>query len=119
MMNCLNCQEKLFGRKDKKFCNTHCRSDFHNQTKRLNQTSKKINKVLFKNHQIISSLLVESPKLKVCKKELYQRQFNFNFFTHQYMTKEGNIYRFCYDHGYLELDNEMCLLVKEITKKTT
>jgi len=29
--------------------------------------------------------------------------FNFNYFTNEYKTKSGNLYRFCYEHGYIRL----------------
>jgi len=37
--------------------------------------------------------------------------FNFNYFTNIYETKTGNRYHFCYDQGYLELDDGMYALV--------
>jgi hypothetical protein len=37
--------------------------------------------------------------------------FNFRFFTNVYKTKQGNVYYFCYDHGYLPIDNDYFALV--------
>jgi len=38
--------------------------------------------------------------------------FDFNHFTSIYTTQTGNIYYFCYDQGYLPLENDFYALVK-------
>ena len=37
--------------------------------------------------------------------------FRFGYFTNEYATRSGNIYRFCYEQGYLELDKDYFALV--------
>jgi hypothetical protein len=39
--------------------------------------------------------------------------FQFKYLTHTYTTKTGKRYIYCYDHGYLPLDNEWCVIVKK------
>jgi hypothetical protein len=40
-----------------------------------------------------------------------EKGFDFTYFTSQYKTKEGAVYNFCYEHGYLALENNWYLLV--------
>jgi hypothetical protein len=44
---CLDCQEPLIGRSDKKFCNDACRSNFNNKLKTQDQNYvRRINAIL-------------------------------------------------------------------------
>lgn len=51
-------------------------------------------------------------KVKTHQEKLLNEGFDFNFFTNVYMTKDRREYRFCYEHGYLILENGFVLLVK-------
>ncbi|GAB3196000.1 hypothetical protein ABID22_001685 [Pontibacter aydingkolensis] len=42
---------------------------------------------------------------------LQQAGFDFRHFTHLYRTSKGNTYHFCYDYGYLLLEDEKVLIV--------
>lgn len=109
---CLECDEKLAGRVDKKFCGDYCRNAYHNK---LNQDRRKImrnvNNRLRKNYRILEEC---NPKEKttISKKRLINQGFNFNYFTSIYTTKSGKVYYFVYDQGYLPLDNGIYALVK-------
>lgn len=48
---------------------------------------------------------------QVKKEQLLDLGFKFQYFTNEYITKSGNVYRFCYDQGYLELSNHKYALV--------
>lgn len=109
---CLECDEKLIGRSDKKFCSDYCRNAYNNN---INKDSKNlirnINNRLRKNWRILETANTNG-KTKTTRKKLTQEGFDFNYFTSIYTTKEGSIYYFVYDQGYLELENEYFLLVK-------
>ncbi|KJD33822.1 hypothetical protein PK35_03470 [Tamlana nanhaiensis] len=109
---CLECNEKLIGRSDKKFCSDYCRNAYNNN---INKDSKNlirnINNRLRKNWRILETINTTG-KIKTSKKKLTQEGFDFNYFTSIYTTKEGSNYYFVYDQGYLELENEYFLLVK-------
>ena len=113
--NCLNCGEQLKGRSDKKFCYDQCRSTFNN---RLNSDSspfiKNINSILKKNRKILHEILsnVSDGKIKVNEKKLHDKGLNFTYHTSIYQTKNGNTYHFCYEYGYLHLDNNFYMVVK-------
>ncbi|MGB1517902.1 MAG: hypothetical protein ACPG8K_02250 [Crocinitomicaceae bacterium] len=42
---------------------------------------------------------------------LAEEGFNFHYFTNTYITKNGASYYFCYDQGYLKLENNQYMLV--------
>ncbi|MGG8496396.1 hypothetical protein ACQY1Q_08270 [Tenacibaculum sp. TC6] len=111
--NCLECGEKVVGRIDKKFCSDYCRNAFNNK---VNKESKNLirntNNRLRKNYKILSELNT-SGKTKVTRRKLFDKGFDFNFITTLYTTKTGNTYFYVYDQGYLELENEWYLLVKQ------
>jgi hypothetical protein len=110
---CLECKELVKGRIDKKFCSDYCRNAYNN---RVNKDSKilirNINNRLRKNHKILSELNT-SGKTKVTRANLYDKGFDFQFFTSIYTTKTRNAYFYVYNEGYLALENEIFLLIKK------
>jgi hypothetical protein len=42
---------------------------------------------------------------------LKEKGFDFSYFTNLYKTKEGSVYHYCYEQGYLALDKDYYLLV--------
>jgi len=69
--------------------------------------------ILRKNRRILQELNKQSGKTMVNKDTLLTNGFNFTYHTHTYTTKKGDIYNFCYEQGYLYLDDkELYLLVK-------
>ena len=57
---CLECDEPLFGRVDKKFCNDQCRNAYNNRVNKItNDFVRHVNVILRKNRKIIASLLME------------------------------------------------------------
>jgi predicted nucleic acid-binding Zn ribbon protein len=109
---CLECGEPFKGRIDKKFCSDYCRNTYNNK---INRDSKNLirntNNRLRKNYKVLTELN-KSGKTKVSRSKLIGYNFDFNFFTQIYVTKTKNTYYYVYDQGYLELDNEIYLLIK-------
>lgn len=112
---CLDCGEKLVGRADKKFCNDQCRNNYNN---RLNSDTSEmmrhVNAILRKNRKILEEILSHSPegKMTVNQRKISDKGYNFNYFTNIYTTKTGKKYFFCYEYGYMQLENELLMLVK-------
>lgn len=110
---CLECESKLTGRKDQKFCCDQCRNTFNN---RLNEDAnnyvRRINHILRKNRRILAFLNPEG-KVTVDGLRLAEEGFNFHYYTNAYKTKKGSVYFFCYDHGYLRLENDQYMLVQK------
>jgi hypothetical protein len=113
---CLECNEVIQGRVDKKFCSDQCRNA-HNNVLNSDVTNfvRNVNNSLRKNRRILeANLKGETSKIGVQK--LKDLGFNFNYYTNIKTTKNNNSYYFCYEFGYLLLEGEMVLIVKN--KKT-
>ncbi len=120
--NCVKCNKPLKGRADKKFCNDDCRNNYNNQLKFNNNDNyvRNINNALGRNRRILQDLINDSPtkeKVVISKQKLVHSGFQFLYQTHNYTNKKGTVYHFCYDYGYLPLDNGMLLLVKGTKKE--
>ncbi len=108
---CLECGDKIIGRIDKKFCSDQCRISYNNKLNSdgTNQV-RNINHVLRKNRRILMELNTTG-KYKVHFDRLKEKGFDFNYFTSIYTTKEGAVYHYCYEQGYLSTDKNWYLLV--------
>ena len=108
---CANCGKEIKGRYDKKFCDDVCRNTWHNnQNKETAAHIRAINTTLKKNRKILIDLNVTG-KQKVKKEDLLKHGFDFNYLTKLYTTQKGSTYYFCYEQGYLPLDNDWYMLV--------
>lgn len=111
--NCLECNQKLKGRKDQKFCTDYCRNAYNNrQNEDSNSYVRRINTILRKNRRILIQLN-PSGKITLDGITLSEEGFNFHYFTNIYTTQKGSNYYFCYDQGYLKLENDQYMLVQK------
>ncbi len=112
---CLTCNKPVKGRTDKKFCDDHCRNNYNNQIRcDSNNLVRNINHALGKNRRILESQIPEGEEMgRVSKEILLQEGFQFKYITHIYRNKKGAGYFFCYDHGYLLLENDWYLIVRK------
>lgn len=110
---CLCCSKSLKGRADKKFCDDYCRNAFNNGLKaRDNNFIRNINNALLKNRRLLKAFLANGDKMvKIKRDKLLHQQFQFNYHTHTYTNQKGNTYFFCYEYGYLALENDWLLIV--------
>lgn len=109
--HCQECGETLRGRIDQRFCSDQCRSTFHNRQKAPpSELFRSINGVLRKNYRILRALN-PTDKTRISGQVLRAQGFNFQYFTHQYRTKEGKSYCFVYEQGYLPLEDDSYALV--------
>jgi len=118
---CPDCGEKIRGRSDKKFCSDACRNSWNNkQNAASNNYVRNINNALSKNRRILAGFLVghEDGKARVSQKKLLSKGFQLDFITSVYTTKTGSQYHFCYEYGYLKLDDDFYMLVKRDNKNT-
>ncbi len=108
---CLECGAKISGRADKKFCSDQCRVAYNNKLNR-DETAymNNVTNILRKNRRVLLELNTTG-KTKVNRDKLNDKGFDFNYFTSQYKTKDGSVYNFCYEQGYLPLENNWYLLV--------
>ncbi len=110
---CEECGEKLLGRSDKRFCSDACRNAHNNRLNSdVNNFMRNINNVLRKNRRILSELCKEE-KNKAMRDTLLQEGFDFNYFTHIYTTQKGTVYYYCYEYGYLPINEKYILIIKK------
>jgi predicted nucleic acid-binding Zn ribbon protein len=110
---CNECGQNLTGRRDQKFCSDYCRNSFNNrQNEDATAYVRRINNILRKNRRILAAL---NPKGKVTLDgiTLAEEGFNFHYFTNIYKTQKGSQYYFCYDQGYIKMDNDQYMLVQK------
>ena len=98
---CLECEKKLFGRKDKKFCDYHCRNDFHNRLKREGESyMNRVLLILRHNRSILQRHCPEG-KTNVKYSDLLREGFSPDYFTGLYTSKSGgNTFKMCFEFGY-------------------
>lgn len=111
---CLYCGKQLRGRIDKKFCDDTCRNSFNNeQNSDANNLVRNINNALRKNRRILKDCIPENAETgRVKRTFLSQKGFQFKYHTHQFANQKGQIYIFCYEFGYLPMDDEWLLIVR-------
>jgi hypothetical protein len=108
---CLHCGNDIKGRLDKKYCDDVCRNAWHNtQNKESAALIRGTNTILKKNRKILIDLNITG-KQKVRKEDLLKKGFDFSFLTKIYKTQKGSTYYFCYEQGYLPLENDWYMLV--------
>jgi len=69
-----------------------------------------LNKTLRRNRKILKQFNPEG-KTTIRTEYLKRLDFDFRYFTHTFTTKNNNEYRFCYEYGYLKIDEEKTLIV--------
>jgi predicted nucleic acid-binding Zn ribbon protein len=114
---CIACGAILKGRADKKFCNDYCRNNYNNEQKAKGSQSSLVrntNNALLKNRKVLEAVLPDGEETaKAHKDKLMRLGFQFKYLTHIYTTKTGKTYYYCYDYGYLPLDNDWFLIVRK------
>jgi hypothetical protein len=114
---CLECDSKLYGRADQKFCSDACRNSFNNRAKaETTNYVRNVNNALRINRKILDELN-PGEKAKTSREKMLQRGFQFNYFTSIYTTKTGSVYHFCYELGYMQLDSGEVLIVRREASK--
>ena len=108
---CHECGAPFRGRIDKKFCSDPCRQAFNN---RLNSDEinyvRNVNNILRRNRRILMRMN-PTGKNRVSHEKLKAQGFDFNYFTSTYKTREGALYYYCYEQGYLPIEKDYYLLV--------
>ncbi len=110
---CLACSKVIRGRIDKKFCDDYCRNNYNNQLKSgETKLVRNIVNALRKNRLILQQAIGNEEVSKTSKEKLLAEGFQFKYHTNKYDNKKGSVYYFCFDYGYLPLDNDWVLVVK-------
>ena len=99
---CLDCNKELAGRADKKFCDVYCKSSYHYKLRQADRSFyEEVDQQLKLNRRILK-LFNKAGKATVRSEVLLEQGFNPNFFTHYWKNKNGDIYLFVYEFGFLK-----------------
>ena len=104
---CLACEQELQGRTDKKFCDPYCKSAYHYKKSRDGNAGfyATVDRKLKTNRKILKSFN-KAGKATVRANTLIRQGFDPNFFTHYWKNKQGDVYLFVYEYGFLsKLEN--------------
>ena len=112
---CLHCSSPIKGRADKKFCSDYCRNAYHNVRNRNSDAIiRQINYVLKKNRRILAKYNTMG-QLKIRRSVLRREGFDFDRITSLGINSDGITCYFCYEMGYMFLDDEsVALLYSEV-----
>jgi hypothetical protein len=110
MKYCLDCGLEIIGRIDKMYCSDYCRSHYHNLINKNRKSAvRDINLLLKRNAEILEKLNAYGiPRIPTAA--LQTAGFDFNYYTHQVITADGNTYNCCYNYGYHIISKEEILL---------
>lgn len=110
---CAECGDALMGRADKKFCSDTCRNAYNNRMSgESNNTMRRTILALKKNRRILDELY-KANKKKINKKTLLDKGYDYNKLTHFYVNKKNQVYRFCFDYGFVEYEDGWLFLVTD------
>jgi len=111
------CGNPFDGRSDKIFCSDQCRNRARRDQLKEERWNAplfytKIGEILKTNHQILKTLYGKKGDPTIVTNFLLRDSgFNFEFLTRILSTSKGT-YRFCFDYGWLELENGKILIVE-------
>jgi len=103
--SCRECGKPLSGRVDQKFCSEYCRSAYHYEQARNKKNSfySEVDKQLKKNRRILRDYN-KAGKATVRSNILHGEGFSPKYFTHYWKNQKGQVYLFCYEYGFLKLN---------------
>jgi len=112
MNSCKICKKNISGRTDKIFCNSHCRSAYHNKKrqKNINHYLNYVNKRIIKNRNILKELNDVYGNREIDQNKLITKGFDFLMITHFFETSDHQTLRYCYDYGYLLVGKNITII---------
>lgn len=109
---CSFCHSHFYGRTDKKFCDDHCRSAYHNMINSLStNTMRSIHKKLRHNWSILHEHANDGCEI-ITNDDLEVRGFNKNQITGILREKSKTVY-YCYEYKYEVLKDEGIKLINK------
>jgi hypothetical protein len=103
----------LKGRIDKKFCSANCKSSYqYDKIRNTDQLYYKVDKQLKTNRKILKKYN-KVGKTTLRREVLQNEGFNPNYFTHFRKTATGDVYFYCYDFGFLKMEETTSTELKQ------
>ena len=104
MKECCHCGKPLEGRRDKKFCDSLCRSNYHYDKAKDSNPSfyYKVQNQLRENRRVLKRYNLGG-KSTVREDVLLGEGFDGRFFTHYWKNSKGDTYLFVYEYGFRKI----------------
>lgn len=106
MKTCPTCGDIIKGRKDKIYCSANCKSAAQYESRLVKEKffldvdkQLKTNRKILKRHN-------QAGFSTLRREKLMEEGFNPRFFTHYWKNQKGQVYLFCYDFGFLEIEQQ-------------
>jgi hypothetical protein len=106
--HCLNCDKMLSVRmrKDAKFCNAYCRTEYNNQRRYgLQPEVAKVDKILHRNFEILQTALKGKEYIFMQRDKMLRQGFSFDYYT----QAKGD-YHYCYTLCYKMKDSNTVII---------
>ena len=108
---CLECNEQLVGRTDKKFCSDYCRNTYNNrQNSGITKNIREVNRILRSNRRILMQFKAIG-KQKISERRLLQLGFRINYTTGYKLKPNGQMELYIYDQVLERLKNDTYLIM--------
>lgn len=106
MKRCPVCHGEIIGRKDKVYCSLSCKSAQQYELRQQNEAFYyQVDRQLKKNRAILKRYN-QVGKTTLRKDVLLAEGFNPRHFTHYWKNAKGQVYLFCYEYGFLSLQEQ-------------
>lgn len=109
MKQCRLCKKSFYGRSDKIFCSTKCKSVYN---KKLSDVTKSVtlntDKILHRNRSILLEILGKNGKYKkVDKAILDAKNFNYTYVTAYHLNTQNKMVNYVYDFSWAIFSDKM------------
>lgn len=109
---CPVCEAPIRGRIDKIYCSIACKSMAQYEQRQEKETVfLRVDKQLKTNRKILKKYN-RSGKTIIRRTKIHQEGFDPKYFTHYWKNKNGDVYFFCYDFGFLKIQENQANILK-------
>lgn len=114
---CPNCGDPFTAKRlNQDYCSADCRVQFNNHQAIQNratvsETTAIVNAILLKNREVLRRLSEKNEQVSLM--ELTQEGFQTNYITYFEPGKHGETKFFCYDYGYIFLNEKTLKIIQE------
>lgn len=106
MKRCPVCKTEVKGRADKIYCSQTCKSSHQYESRTMKESFfLQVDRQLKTNRKILKRYN-QTGYTTLRKKVLLELGFNPRYFTHYWKNQKGQVYLFCYDFGFLEIEQQ-------------
>lgn len=115
---CRVCGSQLAGRRDKIFCSTACKNEYHVSLRKATaEAVQHTDKILHRNRSVLVEIMDgNTSQRKVQRAELDKKKFNYKYITGYSVNSRGKTYHHVYDFSWMEFSNQEILIVKRAQK---